>query len=285
MSQPTYSEALSSGTKQLIEAGLEEAALKAKLLLMEATTSDATELILRADDHLSESAHLRYLEFLRLASAHKPIQHIIGEAAFFDFTLRVDARALIPRPDSECVVELALSRIPEGQDSLVADLGTGTGALLLAILKARPRALGIGVEQSDQAIELARSNRRLVIVNPDRMSLFQGSWTDWSGWDRCDLIISNPPYIRSDVIPTLAPEVRDYEPVQALDGGADGLVAYREIIALAEKNMKSGAHLVFEIGYDQKPAVSELLMAAGFTELEHKRDLGGNDRAIAARKS
>ncbi|MCR9268814.1 MAG: peptide chain release factor N(5)-glutamine methyltransferase [Hyphomonadaceae bacterium] len=285
MSQPTYSAALSSGTKQLIEAGLEEAALKAKLLLMNAAESDATDLILRAEEPVSDSAYRQYERFIEQAAAHKPIQHIIGEAAFFDFTLRVDSRALIPRPDSECVVELALRRLPDDHEIMIVDLGTGTGALLLAILQARPRACGIGVEQSEAAAQLADLNRKRVLERPDRMSVFHGSWADWRGWAQCDLIVSNPPYIRSDVIPTLAPEVRDYEPAEALDGGADGLTAYREIIALAANTMKSGAHLVFEIGFDQKQAVSELLIEAGFTDLEHKRDLGGNDRAIAATKS
>jgi len=282
---PTYSDALKSGTKYLIDAGLEEAALKAKLLLMEATQTDATDLILRADDLLSVSAHRWFEAFLRLASEHKPIQHIIGETSFFDFTVQTDSRALIPRQDSECVVELALDQIPEDQNVFVADLGTGTGVLLLAILKARRKARGVGVEHSAQAIELAELNRKYVLAKPDRMSVFHGSWSDWTGWEQCDVILSNPPYIRSDVIPTLSPEVKDFEPLDALDGGADGLTAYRDIIGLGAKHMKAGAHLVFEIGYDQKKAVSELLSDAGFKDLKHAQDLGGNDRAISAIKT
>ena len=129
---------------------------------------------------------------------------------------------------------------------------------------------------------LARENITELSLSA-RATVLNQSWTDWNGWADCDLIISNPPYIESAVIPTLQPEVRDHDPMDALDGGVDGLDAYREIITLGAAHMKAGAHLVLEIGYDQKDMVSALLRAANFTGLTHRKDLGGNDRAIAAR--
>ncbi|MBO6695449.1 MAG: peptide chain release factor N(5)-glutamine methyltransferase, partial [Henriciella sp.] len=195
-----------------------------------------------------------------------------------------DGRALIPRADSECVVDLALMQIPEDAAWHLADLGTGSGALLAALLSQRQRASGAAVEQSAAAISLANENFETLNLT-GRVQLVQSAWADWAGWDRCDLIISNPPYIASDVIPDLAPEVRDFDPMDALDGGPDGLAAYREIIALGGERMRSGAHLVLEIGYDQNSAVTDLLGSAGFVQLEHRKDLSGNDRAIAAKKS
>ncbi|MCR9194724.1 MAG: peptide chain release factor N(5)-glutamine methyltransferase, partial [Hyphomonas sp.] len=214
----------------------------------------------------------------------QPFAHIAGRVDFYGLELWSDGRALIPRADSECVVDLALMKIPEDAAWHLADLGTGTGALLAVLLSQRPRASGTAVEQSAAAISLADENFETLNLT-GRVQLVHSSWAEWSGWDRCDLIISNPPYIASDVIPDLAPEVRDFDPMDALDGGPDGLAAYREIIALAGDRMTSGARLVLEIGFDQKGAVTELLGSAGFVQLEYRRDLGGNDRAIAAVKS
>ncbi len=216
-------------------------------------------------------------------ATREPLQHVLGDVNFFGYDLKTDARALIPRWDSECVVELALERLNEDKTAKIADLGTGSGALLSALLLKRPNLTGIAVERCPRALELAKENFSDLGLY-DRMICFEGSWSDWEGWRECDLIISNPPYIRSEEIPTLQPEVKDFEPKEALDGGPDGLNAYREMIDLAAKHMKPGAHMVLEIGHDQKEAVSDLLKTQKFSDLAHKKDLGGNDRAIAASK-
>lgn len=222
----------------------------------------------------------------------EPLQHILGRWAFFDIELKTDARALIPRSDTEPVIALAFRRLginplaKQTSDAAirVADLGTGSGAILATLLSRLPQSSGVAIEASNRALDLARENFEALGLSP-RIEPFCGSWTDWRGWADCDLIISNPPYIRRDVLATLAPEVRDFDPIGALDGGVDGLDAYREIITLAAAHMKSGADLVFEIGFDQKTSVSALLVDAGFENLEHMQDLGGQDRGIAATKS
>lgn len=278
MSEPLAGAERRAG-KVLAAAGIEDAPFEARLLLMQATGLDRAGLITRAQDGLDEDQAACLEGMLRRRQAREPIQHILGTTGFYGLEIRTDARALIPRPDSECVVEAALGRLPEDTAVQVADLGTGTGCLLAAVLTQRPRAHGEGVELSPQAASLARENiEALGLVS--RASIFEGSWSGWQGWAQADLILSNPPYIETAAIAGLAPEVRAHDPLSALDGGPDGLAPYREIIRLAAKAMKAGAWLVFEIGYNQKDAVGQLLVQSGFENIASGQDLGGNDRWI-----
>lgn len=277
---PDITEAdIRAAARSLTEAGIENAAQEARWIF----------------EHLIEQAPPTRAAFQALIErrcAREPLQHILGSWAFFDIELKTDARALIPRADTEPVIELALRRLginpfaKQVSDTAIriADLGTGSGAILATLLSRLPESSGIAVEASATALELAIENFEALGLL-DRIETVAAPWSDWTGWDQCDLIISNPPYIRRDVIPTLAPEVRNYDPAAALDGGEDGLDAYREIIGLASACMKPSADLVFEIGFDQKVVVSELLLKAGFENLEHMQDLGGQDRGIAATKS
>lgn len=278
----TYAEAIRITATKLHDAGLDDPRYEARLLVQWATKASGSDLILRERDMLSFAEHAAWQHAVRHRLARRPLAHLEGYAWFYGLQFKTDPRALIPRADSECVVELALDYIPTDKPQTIADLGTGTGALLAAILANRPHATGQAIERSPDAAQLARENLTALNLTP-RANVLNQSWTDWTGWTDCDLIISNPPYIESAVIPTLQPEVRDHDPMDALDGGADGLNAYREIIALGAAHMRPGAHLVLEIGYDQKDSVSALLNAHGFTHLTHRKDLGGNDRAIAAR--
>lgn len=278
----TFGEAIRAAANQLQAANIEDARYEARLLVQLASGKTGTNLITAEHDRVPPEIRETLQILIKQRLARCPLAHLEGHAHFYGLKLRSDARALIPRADSECVVELALSYIPTDAAQTIADLGTGTGALLVAILANRPRSTGIAIERSADAAMLAREN--LTDLNlTTRARVHNQSWTDWTGWGGCDLIISNPPYIESAVIPTLQPEVRDHDPMDALDGGTDGLAAYREIITLGAVQMKAGTHLVLEIGYDQKDSVSALLRAAGFTALTHRKDLGGNDRAIAAR--
>lgn len=279
----TFADLINKGAAKLKRAGLDAARYEARTLFLWLADVSPTDLISSESRYASAVLIDKYEKAIDRRAAGEPFQHIVGTTEFYGLELLSDKRALIPRPDSECVVELALEMLPADTPIRIADLGTGTGALLAAVLSHRPDATGVAIERSAEAASLAAENFASLGLS-DRTRLFQGSWTDWQDWRDCDVIISNPPYIESAVIPTLQPEVRDHDPMDALDGGADGLDAYREIIALGSTQMKSGAHLVLEIGYDQKEAVSDLLVATGFIDLQHRKDLGGNDRAIAAKR-
>ncbi len=281
------SEALAAAERRMAQelaaAGIGEAALEARLLLSHITGLSRAMMIAQSGRALTLDETQSCREALSRRSAREPLQHILGVTQFYGLDIRTDARALIPRPDSECVVEAALDRLPKDQPLTLADLGTGTGCLLAALLTQRPLARGEGVEASPEAAELARENIEALGLT-GRAGIFSGSWSDWHGWASADLIISNPPYIASGVIPALEAEVREHDPMSALDGGADGLDAYREIISLSQAFMKPGAWLVLEIGYDQKAAVMDLLAASGFAQAASGADLGGNDRWVAARR-
>ena len=276
----TIGQALARVAGELAGAGIDEARIEARRLVGWAAGLDGAGLISQADTPLGEGASAALARGIAHRMARRPLAHLEGWTEFYGLRLKADPRALIPRSDSECVVELALENLPAGAPARIADLGTGSGCLLLALLAARPDATGEGIDESADAIALARENARA--LGPDRATWRAMGWRDWAHWAFCDLIISNPPYIRSGEIAALQPEVRDHEPRLALDGGPDGLAAYREIVALAGERMKPGAALVFEIGHDQREPVAALLESAGFANLTFRRDLAGRDRAISA---
>ena len=260
-------------------AGIDNPRYDVRLLMIEAFGDPRAVLTTAPQALIPAEVQARFEAAVDRRARREPLQHIIGWTGFFGLELKTDARALIPRPDSECAVEVALALVPAQGRLRVADLGTGSGCLLLALLSNLPDAEGKGVEASAAAASLARENIALCGLEA-RASVFEGSWSDWTGWTTADLIISNPPYIPTRVIDALEPEVKDYDPSEALDGGADGLDAYRDIIRLGRTYMKLGVPLVLEIGHDQRAAVQAMLSAAGFTGMGHRLDLGGNDRCV-----
>jgi release factor glutamine methyltransferase len=266
---------------RLRAAGIEDAAFEVRLMMDAASGLSRADLIARAGAAVPPEAQARFAAMLDRRVGREPLQHILGRAGFFGLDLAIDRRALIPRPDSECVVEAAL-RLARGRNVRhVADLGTGSGCLLGALLTHLPEAEGTGVEADPAAASLAAENLAALGL-AGRARVFGGRWADWTGWEAADLVISNPPYIRSAEIESLEPEVREFDPWAALDGGADGLVAYREIIALAGYRLGAGVPLVLEIGHDQREQVLELLQVAGFTDPGHAGDLGRRDRCVWA---
>ena len=283
MTEKTVADLIREGTKILDKAGVADAHHDARAL-MKVVYPDASDSLF--ENGISNDKATIFMALIRRRALREPLQHILGEASIYELTLKSDARALIPRQDSAEAISLAIESLSKTAlpSPTIADLGAGTGVLLAEVLHRFENARGFAIEQDAKALSLAEENFETLGFS-DRVALFEGNWAEWQGWAACDLILSNPPYIRSDIIPTLQPEVRDHDPLPALDGGPDGLDAYREITALAGAQMKPGAYLVFEIGFDQKDAVSQLLLKAGFTDLRHQQDLGGQDRAIAALKS
>ncbi len=280
----TLREAIVRVAAQLERAGIDAPRIEARRLVGLASGLNPAGLVCAENDALGEAARARLDRSVAERRSRRPLAHIEGWTQFYGLALKTDARALIPRNDSECVVGLALDYLPTEQPARIADLGTGTGCLLLALLGKRPLASGKGLDISCEALDLARENAVLTGLSA-RAHFETLGWADWTGWPDCDLIISNPPYIATGEIETLQPEVRDHEPRLALDGGADGLSAYRNIIAVAAARMRPGGVLVLETGHRQRAAVTARLQAAGFAGIASRRDLGGNDRALVARKA
>ena len=266
---------------RLRNVGLDTPQREARHLMSLASGLTTSELILRGHQVVPEYLSDVFGGMVARREAREPFQHIAGSASFFGLEFISDARALVPRPDSEVVVEAALRLLPDRPGLSIADLGTGSGCLLVAMLSSRPDVTGVGIEADADAASLAAENIARHGLEA-RASVLASTWKDWQGWQGVDLVISNPPYICTDVIPTLEPEVRVHDPGVALDGGKDGLDAYREIARLARTLLKPGTPLVLEIGFDQKRAVREILSAAGLVGVSGGRDLGGNDRVVWA---
>ena len=268
--------------RRLRDAGIEEARLEARLLVSHVLGIDAAAFIAKEQDRAPAGFAARLHPLLKRREAREPLAHITGATEFYGLPIKSDRRALIPRADSEVVVDLALELLPKDARR-VADLGTGTGCLLLAMLHQRPHLRGIGLDADPGAVSLARENAAALGM-AERAEIIEGNWLDWDGWGGADLIISNPPYIRSEVIRALAPEVRDHDPRLALDGGAHGTDPYGPLAWGTRHRASAGTWLVVEIGYDQRELVSGIFDLAGLTEQIFRTDLGGNDRAIAARR-
>lgn len=272
--------------KEFRSAGIDTFELDARLLVGHALSLDHAALAAAGARVLDtqEVAAISALAERRLA--REPVARIIGSKEFWNLTLRVDASTLVPRPETETVVEAALAAIDAngGRTQLwrLADVGTGTGALLLALLAELPNAFGIGTDISPAALRVARDNaqraglNRATFVACDMAAALAGPF---------DIIVSNPPYVRSGDIAGLAPEVRDFDPRTALDGGTDGLDGYRALAASASAQLTSGGALVVELGAGQAPAVAALLSAAGLVTMPPRSDLSGVPRALTARKS
>ena len=282
MTAPTFDQLITDAARQFRNAGIADPRQNAMMLMLGAFGDTRAALISAGASPVPKEVQNWFEAGVARRLGREPVQHILGATHFYGLEFVTDARALIPRPDSELIVEKALAALPAAEMAMVTDLGTGTGCLLASILVHRPDASGVGVEASPEAASLARENFARLGLS-QRAAVFEGSWTDWAGWGAADIIVSNPPYIPAGDIGSLEPEVRDHDPRAALDGGPDGLDAYREIIRLGAERMKPGAPLVLEIGHDQLGAVLDLLAAAGFAETAHYLDLGGNDRCVMGR--
>ena len=273
-------------TVRLRAHNIDSAELDARVLIGAALNLDLTGLIAAAGRVLTADEAAIIESHAQRRIDGEPVARITGIKEFWGLPLQLSSATLVPRPDTETVVELALQILrasdPQHVPLRIADLGTGSGAILLALLFELPDAFGIGTDISFAALATARANAqqlglatRAAFIACDYAAALSGSF---------DLIVSNPPYVRSSEIAGLATEVRDYDPLRALDGGADGLDAYRRLIPQAVLLLAPGGVLVLEIGQGQSAAVGALILAAGLTLHEPKADLAGIARAIAGQR-
>jgi len=268
---------------RLKAAGVDTPVIDARLLVEAA--AGATRADLLSDPHRVLTAdQVKTLDdYVGRRARREPVAHILGLQGFWNLMLRVGPEVLIPRPDTETVVAAALEALPADRQARVLDLGVGSGAILLAVLHERPAAKGLGVDLSDEALAVARDNAASLGL-AGRAALLRGDWTAALEDAGFDLVLANPPYIPSAEIEALEPEVRDYEPRAALDGGPDGLDAYRALAPEILRVLKPDGRFVVEIGRDQGPAVRALFADAGAEDLAVGKDLAGRDRIVAGRK-
>lgn len=275
----TYKDALEYGKQRLLECEIEDANLDAWLLLEYVSGISRSWYFVHEDEEISENDIEEYQILIEQRGKHIPLQQLTKEAYFYGMKFFVNENVLIPRQDTEVLVEQVLSLSKEKENLKLLDMCTGSGCILLALLANLKQASGTGVDLSEKALEVAqRSSKELGIevswVQSDLFDKVSGSY---------DIIVSNPPYIETSVIEGLMDEVKLYEPRMALDGTEDGLFFYREITMQAGKYLKNNGILAFEIGYNQGKAVSEFMKENGYKEVQVLQDLAGLDRVVTGR--
>ena len=270
-----YAKLYQIGKEQLQKAGITDAELDARLLLEFICHTDRNALYVHGDQEIEDEKMQDFLQLIEKRAVHIPLQHLTGEQNFMGLDFLVNEHVLIPRQDTEILVEEIMRDLHDG--IRILDMCTGSGCILLSLLHYSNDCSGVGVDVSEDALAVARQNadrlaeKQAVFIQSDLFEKVEGSF---------DLIVSNPPYIRSQEIAGLMPEVREHEPHLALDGKDDGLHFYREIIKGAMPHLKRGGQLFFEIGYDQGEAVQALLAANGYTEIAVVKDYAGLDRVV-----
>ena len=292
----TYTELYKYSIDKLNLAGIEEADSDTRLLFSHVFKVDRGFLFVHGDEAVLADQEEEFLKMLSLREKRIPLQHITGIQNFMGLDFTVTKDVLIPRFDTECLVEEAMIYCHDGDK--VLDVCTGSGCILISLMNYKNNIRGFGLDISEEALNIARLNAEklckqesfelpcgylndfnddLNYVNPKFLQ--SDLYTNLDEKD-FDIIVSNPPYIRSDIIPTLMPEVRDYDPMLALDGGDDGLIFYRRIIGESGQYLKKGGVLLVEIGHDQGEEVYQIFSDNGFTDINVIKDLSGNDRVV-----
>ncbi len=271
----TYREAIVLGEKNLQQADIADAKTDSWLLLAMACKIDHTYYYMHIDEEMSEEQVREFEVLIKKRAERVPLQYITGEQEFMGLTFHVNSNVLIPRQDTETLVEEALKVIKPGMK--VMDMCTGSGCVLISILKNAHDVEGIGYDISKQAINVAKENAKFNEVPAvfERSDLFEDVVEN-----DFDVIVSNPPYIPTDVVATLMPEVSQFEPREALDGKGDGLYFYSKILEQCKNYMKQDGYILFEIGCEQGDAVSTMMRLAGFSEVHVIKDLARNDRVV-----
>lgn len=273
----TYREGLAAGEKILGKAGIADAKTDTWLLMEMACKIDRNFYYMHMMDDMTEEQAKQYQLLIKKRAERVPLQYITGEQEFMGLTFTVNSSVLIPRQDTETLVEEALKAAKPGMNIL--DMCTGSGCVLISILK-NVDAKGIGYDISKQALNVAKENakRNHVVCEFERSDLFENVDGTY------DIIVSNPPYIPTEVIHTLMPEVKEFEPMEALDGMEDGLHFYRRIVREAKEHLAKGGYLMLEIGHDQGASVSEMLEYGGYAEVRVIKDLARNDRVVIGKR-
>lgn len=270
----TLKEAYDYGCEQLKKTNIDDATLDAWYLLEHVTGISRAVYFMDMNKPLDDTQEKKYREYIQIRANHIPLQHITGKQEFMGLEFCVNEHVLIPRQDTEVLVESVLHDLRPGMKLL--DMCTGSGCILVSIMKLQQGVSGTGVDISDEALAVARENAAkhhvtAELLQSDLFEIVQGVF---------DVIVSNPPYIRTSVIEELQEEVKFHDPVLALDGKEDGLYFYRKIVADSPQYLKRGGKLYFEIGHDQGEAVSALMKHAGYTDVTVKKDLSGLDRVV-----
>ena len=275
----TYRECYEQGCRTLQAAGIEEAALDARLLLEAVCGTDRNDLLVHGEQPVAPEAEEKYFGWIGKRAGRIPLQQLTGEQDFMGLTFNVNEHVLIPRQDTEILVEEVLKELHDGMRIL--DMCTGSGCILLSLLHYSNDCEGLGVDLSAEALEVAGRNV-LKVLSPEKAEHAHFLQSDLfeKVEGKFEIIVSNPPYIASAEVEKLMPEVRDHEPRMALDGTEDGLYFYRRIIEEAGKHLVSSGMLFFEIGYDQGQAVSELMRTEGYCEVQVVQDYAGLDRVV-----
>ncbi len=264
------------------DAGIAQPRLEAEILLAHALEVERLHLYLSPDKPLTPDERTKFRAFIQKRRAGTPLQHLIGEVSFFGLRFRVRRDALIPRGETEELLDRTLRLVPRDQAARCLDLGTGSGVIAVCLARYLPRASVTAVDISSTALDLARENALLNGVH-DRVAFLESDWFQ-NVTGSFDLIVSNPPYVDTDVIGGLAAEVRDHEPRVALDGGKGGIEQIELLIAGACGHLEGGGCLLLEIGHGQGDRVRDLLAESGLEDVGIEKDLSGLERFAVARR-
>lgn len=277
----TYKELLILGQDRLGQQGILDSPVDAQILFEYVTGISRQQMMLKADTEALEEQVSTFLDCISKRATGRPVQYITGQQCFYGYDFYVDERVLIPRFDTEILVEQLLKVLRPGDKLL--DMCTGSGCILITAMKKVADISGVGADISAGALEVARRNADSLMVSPKLIEsdLFDQLPID----DQYQVIVSNPPYIETSVIDELMREVKDHEPYGALDGGEDGLIFYRRIIEQAPSRLTQGGYLLFEIGYNQGKAVQEFMLANGFTDVRVIKDYASLDRVVIGQRS
>ncbi len=270
-----YKELYDFGALALMEAGIAEVSLDARLLLELVCHTNRNDLLVHGDKEVLKEEQDIYVNYIERRKAHEPLQHITGEQEFMGLVFEVSGKVLVPRQDTEVLVEEAMRYLHDGMSIL--DMCTGSGCILLSLLKYSNGCKGVGADISPEAVAVAKRNAENLQIS--EVSFVESDLFD-SVEGRYDIIVSNPPYISTGEIAGLMEEVKAHEPLLALDGGEDGLFFYRKIIEKAPEHLNGGGYLFFEIGYDQAEAVTDEMKKAGYKEVTIIKDYAGLDRIV-----